>query len=62
MSAAPGWYPDPGGQQGHFRYWDGRGWSVGTTTDPLMPPPGWSVGPGPPQVSLPQSVPRRRSA
>lgn len=39
MSAA-GWYPDPGGQHGHFRYWDGRAWSPTTTTDPSQPPPG----------------------
>lgn len=44
MSAA-GWYPDPGGQHGHFRYWDGKVWSATTTTDPNQPPPG-SAPPG----------------
>ena len=58
MSAAPGWYPDPGGQQGHFRYWDGRGWSAVTTRDSRTPPPGSPVGPVPPQGPRP----RRRSA
>jgi hypothetical protein len=58
MTATPGWYPDPGGLQGHFRYWDGRGWSAGTTTDPRTPPPGSPVGPVPPPVP----TPRRRSA
>ncbi|WP_084635077.1 DUF2510 domain-containing protein [Propionicicella superfundia] len=23
----PGWYPDPGGAPGQFRYWDGTTWS-----------------------------------
>ena len=62
MSAEPGWYPDPGGQSGHFRYWDDRGWSAGTTTDPRTPPPGSPVAPIPPQVPSPGLTPRRRSA
>ncbi len=32
--STPGWYPDPAGNPGHFRYWDGAQWSSGTTTDP----------------------------
>ena len=57
MAAAPGWYPDPGGQRGMFRYWDGRSWSAAlnpTTArqvpvQPSGPPPrrrrgwGWVV-------------------
>lgn len=35
-----GWYPDPGGRAGHFRYWDGSRWSDDTTTNPQAPPPG----------------------
>jgi hypothetical protein len=62
MSAAPGWYPDPAGQPGHFRFWDGRGWSAGTTTDPRTPPPGTPVEPVPPPGSSPGLTPRRRSA
>ena len=58
MSAAPGWYPDPGGQPGFFRYWDGRAWSVGTTTDPRTAPPSSPVGP----VPLLAPTVRRRSA
>ena len=27
MSTAPGWYPDPGGQPGLFRWWDGQYWT-----------------------------------
>ncbi len=34
-----GWYPDPAGQEGHFRYWNGEEWSHETTTDPTCPPP-----------------------
>ncbi|MCB0890798.1 MAG: DUF2510 domain-containing protein, partial [Propionibacteriaceae bacterium] len=25
--AQPGWFPDPGGQAGMFRYWDGTAWT-----------------------------------
>ena len=40
----PGWYPDPGGQGGAFRFWDGRAWSASTTTNPQSPPPAGSLG------------------
>ena len=39
MSANPGWYPDPGGGQGLFRYWDGKAWSAATSPNPGAPPP-----------------------
>ncbi len=39
MSAKAGWYPDPGGGQGLFRYWDGRAWSAATSPNPTAPPP-----------------------
>lgn len=39
MSAAAGWYPDPGGGDGLYRYWDGRVWSASTSTHPSGPPP-----------------------
>jgi hypothetical protein len=39
VSAGPGWYPDPGGQPGLFRYWDGRAWSATTTANPYVGPP-----------------------
>jgi hypothetical protein len=32
--ALPGWYPDPAGQPGRFRYWDGSTWSAETTERP----------------------------
>ncbi|WP_195908897.1 DUF2510 domain-containing protein [Microlunatus sp. Gsoil 973] len=43
--AERGWYPDPGGAAGRYRYWDGSRWSAETTSDPQSPPP--SVRPGP---------------
>lgn len=54
MSAAPGWYPDPGGQVGRFRFWDGRAWSASTTADPRTSPPGSPLTPAAPPA-------RRRS-
>jgi Protein of unknown function (DUF2510) len=39
VSANPGWYPDPGGGQGLFRYWDGKAWSAATSPNPGAPPP-----------------------
>ena len=39
MSASPGWYPDPGGGQGLFRYWDGKAWSAAVSPNPSAPPP-----------------------
>ena len=39
MSANPGWYPDPGGGHGLFRYWDGKAWSAATSPNPSAPPP-----------------------
>ena len=32
--ATAGWYPDPGGAPGRYRYWDGQGWSADTVGDP----------------------------
>ena len=29
----PGWYPDPGGRPGHYRFWDGRAWGLSTTSE-----------------------------
>ncbi len=40
--SAPGWYPDPGGQPGRFRYWNGSGWSSQTSSRPGQPAPGRS--------------------
>jgi hypothetical protein len=50
VSANPGWYPDPGGGQGLFRYWDGKAWSAATSPNPGAPPPTQGlVGGGTPQ-------------
>jgi hypothetical protein len=35
----PGWYPDPEGTPGRYRYWDGSQWSTVTTRDPRQPLP-----------------------
>ena len=39
VSAKAGWYPDPGGGQSLFRYWDGKAWSAATSPNPKSPPP-----------------------
>lgn len=39
MSSPAGWYPDPGGQPGRLRFWDGRSWSAELTGDPRTPAP-----------------------
>jgi hypothetical protein len=50
VSANPGWYPDPGGGQGLFRYWDGKAWSAATSPNPGAPAPSQGlVGGGTPQ-------------
>lgn len=38
--SAKGWYADPGGRAGWFRYWNGTAWSAELTTNPADPPPG----------------------
>lgn len=45
--ASPGWYPDPAGQPGAFRFWDGGAWSSELTDNPYAPPPG-QAAPSPP--------------
>jgi hypothetical protein len=65
--ARPGWYSDPAGGSGRFRYWDGSRWSTVTTDDPSQPRPA-ELGP---TESTPQKaseggagrpLPRRRIA
>lgn len=43
MSAA-GWYPDPGGQPGMFRYWDGSAWSAALSANPQAAAPSTVAG------------------
>ncbi|GAB3742044.1 DUF2510 domain-containing protein [Microlunatus parietis] len=38
--STPGWYPDPSGAPGRYRYWDGRTWSQQTSDQPGRTPPG----------------------
>ncbi len=39
MAAQAGWYPDPGGGPGLYRYWDGKAWSAATSPHPNGAPP-----------------------
>ncbi|MCL2736008.1 MAG: DUF2510 domain-containing protein [Propionibacteriaceae bacterium] len=45
--AQQGWYPDPGGQTGMFRYWDGSAWSDVISPTPLPGPPSQYAAPQP---------------
>lgn len=47
MSSA-GWYPDPGGAPGLYRYWTGSAWTAAVTNDPraTAPPTGRPEGSG----------------
>jgi hypothetical protein len=38
-SGLPGWYPDPGGEPGQYRYWDGQAWSDTLSPTPYAPAP-----------------------
>ncbi|MET0693045.1 MAG: DUF2510 domain-containing protein [Propionibacteriaceae bacterium] len=42
-----GWYPDPGGVPGRYRYWDGAAWSDVTVADPREPAPSASASAAP---------------
>src|SRR5829696_8448749 len=44
VTAKAGWYPDPGGVAGLFRYWDGKAWSAATSPNPSAPPPTLGLG------------------
>jgi hypothetical protein len=35
----PGWYPDPAGAPGLYRWWDGRNWAQVTSDSAQAPPP-----------------------
>ena len=37
--SSAGWYPDPGGQTGLFRYWTGTAWTAAVTANPQATPP-----------------------
>ena len=61
--AVAGWYPDPAGVPGRYRYWDGSSWSTVTTDDPGRPTPAESPATGPtpsePSSGEPPSRPGR---
>ena len=42
--AQPGWFPDPGGQAGMFRYWDGTAWTDQLSANPGGQPPSGKPG------------------
>ncbi|QDP98255.1 DUF2510 domain-containing protein [Microlunatus elymi] len=42
--ASAGWYPDPGGQPGMYRYWDGQSWSAALSASPTAAPPHPELG------------------
>ncbi len=44
--AVAGWYPDPAGVPGRYRYWDGSNWSTVTSEDPRRPAPAESRASG----------------
>lgn len=51
-----GWYPDPGGAPGMFRWWDGTAWTPALTANPYSPPP-TSVLPPPTQADRTPAAP-----
>jgi len=51
VTAPAGWYPDPGGGVGLYRYWDGRAWSAATSPNPAAPPPVPALGTPPPPTT-----------
>jgi len=52
VSSSAGWYPDPGGQPGLFRYWTGSAWTAAVTPNPQSTPP-------PPAAGGPQGYPQQ---
>lgn len=60
MTAAPrpGWYPDPAGAAGLYRWWDGTHWAEVTSDSVQAPPP----VPVPTEVTAESYEPRHRSS
>jgi hypothetical protein len=44
MASLAGWYPDPGGAPGQYRYWSGEAWSEALSPTPYAPPPVTAAG------------------
>ncbi|WP_392508060.1 DUF2510 domain-containing protein [Naumannella halotolerans] len=57
MSGQVGWYPDPGGQPGMFRFWNGTAWSQELSPTPHAPAPGTGPARGQ-QPSAPGAQPQ----
>jgi hypothetical protein len=57
-----GWYPDPAGAPGRYRYWDGSNWSTVTSTDPRRPTPTESRASGSTPSEPPNREPPNRPA
>lgn len=55
MSQRAGWYPDPAGVEGRFRYWDGTNWSSAVTFNPD------GTAPVPPTEAAPTAAPGQLS-
>ncbi len=47
MASQAGWYPDPGGQPGLYRWWTGSAWSEAVTPNPQGTPPPTPAGQSP---------------
>lgn len=50
MARKSGWYDDPEGLPGVYRWWDGASWTVDVTTDSNAPPPGRPIVPPAPST------------
>ncbi|WP_148616206.1 DUF2510 domain-containing protein [Nocardioides rubriscoriae] len=60
--ATPGWYPDPAGRPGAFRFWDGQTWGSDTTDNPYAAAPGSAPAPAvPPAPANPFDTPSYQS-
>ena len=51
--STPGWYPDPGGRPGGYRYWDGHAWTSQVTGQPGGPGGQAPIGSGGPAPQPP---------
>ena len=60
--AVAGWYPDPAGVPGRYRYWDGSNWSTVTSEDPRRPRPAESRASGSPPSEPSNAEPPNRPA
>jgi len=57
----PGWYPDPAGASGLYRWWDGSHWAE-ITSDSVQAPPPLVISTEPPEDNASRHVSRLRTA